>query len=65
MLGHAQGALLSATSCQAIGLGIIVSRFDWAAEARKAAARVDATKAAGVDDADEEAQQLLATSDQR
>ena len=51
-----------ATSVQAIGLGGIVACFDWPAEARKAATRVAASKAAAVQD-EEEASGLLGGGD--
>ena len=51
-----------ATSVQALGLGAIVACFDWPAEARKAATRVAASKAAAVED-EEEASGLLGGGD--
>ena len=51
-----------ATSVQALGLGGIVACFDWAAEARKAATRVAASKVAAVQD-EEEASGLLGGGD--
>lgn len=60
---HGDTVLLQvATSVQAIGLGGIVAWFDWAAEARKAATRVAASKAAAVED-EEEASGLLGGGD--
>ena len=51
------GGLLVATSVQALVLGAVVSRFDWDAEAHKAAARVVASRE--VTQADEERAELL------
>jgi hypothetical protein len=51
-----------ATSVQAVGLGVVVSCFDWAVEARKAAKRVAASKLVAVQD-EEEAIELLREGD--
>lgn len=51
--------LLTGTSFQAVTLGFIVSRFSWAAEARQAAVRVAAGKAAARPADEEEADALL------
>ena len=54
------GGLLVATTLQAIGLSILVARFDWPGEAAKAAARVQQTRiATSAEEADGAEEQLL------